>query len=438
MKNIVKKENIMKGAGVLLIVLVLLFSNLSVMANTTMDTLKQNIQTNESSYVSSMVFGQEYEILLEENFTDGNIPPTGDWGVWDLIQTNQNETWYIDSTIPHSSPYCGTVHRGSELDILDEWLITPSLDFSIYSNIYLEFYWYADWWTSQVANITNFNVSISTDGGSTWDLIWSEDYLTGGFPTWEWIYTNDGNWIDLSDYADETDVKIGFQYYSNSTEQPQAQEFSIDDIKVLADTEEFRGHHHGPYEWWWPVQYDYLIPGVRFHGSAEGGKTPYHYYWDFGDGNSSTLKDPIHLYEDLGTFNVTLRVEDSSNPPRITVNETYANLFLLPPPDIDIQIRLISFGIKVDIENPGEYNATYVNWTMVVHWAPLQIREKLVANGTIDRLAPDGTELIESGYFFAFGRIHITISVHPENLRGLIKHFNAFKIGPFVFVYNAG
>lgn len=431
-----KRDNILKGAGVLLIVSVLLFSNLSVIANTAIDASKQNIQTNKSSYVSSLVFGQSYEVLLEENFTDGNMPPTGDWGVWELIQTNQNETWYIDSTIPHSYPYCGTVHRGSEdeLGLQDEWLITPSLNFSEYSRINLEFYLYGDRWTSQQANITNLNVSISTDGGSTWNFIWSEDHI-GGLPTWVWIESGE---IDLSDYAGETDVKIGFQYYSNSAEQWQAQEFSIDDIKVSAESNEFNCNDHGPYEWWWPVQFDYLIPGVRFHGSAEGGKMPYHYYWDFGDGNSSILKDPIHLYNDLGMFNVTLRVEDSSNPRRIAVGETFANLFLLPPPEIDIHTRLISFGIKADIENPGEYNASYVNWTMVIHWGPLQILEKLVANGTIDRLAPDSTELIESGYFFAFGRIHITISVHPENLRGLIKHFNAFKIGPFVFVYNAG
>ena len=430
-----KRDNILKGAGVLLIVSVLLFSNLSVIANTAIDTSKQNIQTNKSSYVPSLVFGQDYEILLEENFTDGNMPPTGEWGDWELIQTNQNETWYIDSSIPHSYPYCGTVHRGSEyeLGLQDEWLITPSLNFSEYSGIHLEFYWYADWWTSSHMNITNLNVSISTDAGSTWTLIWSEDYIAGVFPTWEWIYSKE---IDLSYYAGETDVKIGFQYYSNSTEQWQAQEFSIDDIQVSAENTSFACHHHGPYEWHAPKQYEYFIPGVRFRGSAEGGKMPYHYYWDFGDDNSSTLKDPIHLYEILGVHNVTLRVEDSSNPPRVAVNETYADIFLIPPPDINIHLRLISFGIKADIENPGEYNATYVNWTMVVHWGPLQILEKLVANGTIERLASESTETIDSGYFFAFGRLHITISVYPENLGGLIKHFHAFKIGPFVFVYD--
>ncbi len=38
---------------------------------------------------------------------------------------------------------------------------------------------------------------------------------------------------------------------------------------------------------------------------------PY-YEWDFGDGNTSTLQNPEHLYESSGTFNVSLTVIDSS------------------------------------------------------------------------------------------------------------------------------
>jgi len=38
-----------------------------------------------------------------------------------------------------------------------------------------------------------------------------------------------------------------------------------------------------------------------------------HYYWDFGDGTSSSLINPVHTYTSAGTYNVCLTVSDSLN-----------------------------------------------------------------------------------------------------------------------------
>jgi PKD repeat protein len=37
----------------------------------------------------------------------------------------------------------------------------------------------------------------------------------------------------------------------------------------------------------------------------------YYYYWDFGDGSSSTYREPIHQYFDNGNYLVTLYVLDT-------------------------------------------------------------------------------------------------------------------------------
>jgi hypothetical protein len=194
----------------------------------------------------------------------------------------------------------------------------------------------------------------------------------------------------------------------------------------------------GPYEWWWPMQYEYYPKGVRFHGNVTNGTLGVQWLWDFGDGNTSTNPYyPIHFYNDIGIFNVTLTVKDNTtSPPRIAFDSTTVHLFLIKPPELEITVQQISLGIKTDIKNDGQYNALFVNWTMTISWGPLQILEKKVANGTLDNITAGTTETVRSPlYFFGFGRIHIIISVYPENIPGIIKHYNGFKLGPLVFIF---
>lgn len=424
MKRIVKKENILKGAGVLLIVLVLLFSNLSVTANNAMVTSTQTIQTTKPSYKTLPTSGGGAKIILEENFTDGNMPPVG----WELNQTNQNETWYIDGTFPHSEPYCGTVHRGNDVELQDEWLITPSLNFGAYDEIALSFWWYTHQYTSQEADYIDLNVSISTDGGSTWDPIWNEDDL-GDFFSWKWYDTNFDEHIDLSIYAGETDVKIGFQYCSNSLEYMYAQEFSIDDIIVYGAGDDFECSPGVPYEISWDWNNFY---GVKFHGDAINGDPPYlDWLWDFGDNHTSKLPYfPTHRFDKPGLYNISLTVKDLTD--HVAFNHTTVLIIVMPPPEIEIDIQG-GFGINAQITNGGNLNVTYIHWKIIVQWGPFKMFENEVANGTIVNLEAKSSQPIDSGYFIGFGRIIIKIIAEPENAMGDEEQQRAFKIGPFVF-----
>jgi len=53
-----------------------------------------------------------------------------------------------------------------------------------------------------------------------------------------------------------------------------------------------------------------LCDPIQFSGDAYGGCEPYSWYWDFGDGHTSTEEDPEHQYTETGTFDVTLTVTD--------------------------------------------------------------------------------------------------------------------------------
>ncbi|KYK22904.1 hypothetical protein AYK21_03340 [Thermoplasmatales archaeon SG8-52-2] len=52
---------------------------------------------------------------------------------------------------------------------------------------------------------------------------------------------------------------------------------------------------------------------IEFTGEASGGVEPYNWSWDFGDGNTSDLKDPSNIYDGEGTYEVNLTVTDFNN-----------------------------------------------------------------------------------------------------------------------------
>jgi molybdopterin converting factor small subunit len=49
---------------------------------------------------------------------------------------------------------------------------------------------------------------------------------------------------------------------------------------------------------------------VYFSPQIAGGISPYTYEWDFGDGTTSTEVSPSHVYDDEGSYNVSLKVTD--------------------------------------------------------------------------------------------------------------------------------
>ncbi|MGD9675355.1 MAG: Ig-like domain-containing protein, partial [Candidatus Bipolaricaulia bacterium] len=51
---------------------------------------------------------------------------------------------------------------------------------------------------------------------------------------------------------------------------------------------------------------------VRFTSTTSGGKTPYQYQWEFGDGMASTEANPSHTYAAAGDYTVFLTVRDAA------------------------------------------------------------------------------------------------------------------------------
>jgi len=432
MEKLGKKENVLKIICTLLCATVLFCSSFTACAQTDPKKLIQPIQTpTPLSYEAKGNVS-----ILDENFSVGSMPPSG----WTLNTTNADGTWEIESTRYHSIPNSASVWRGSDCHGLqNEWLTTPGLNFSKYVNpdhtnkIYMHFWWYTDIYVVQHSLIF-VNVSVSTNGGTSWTKIWTTKGQSG-FPQYNFSLWNMP--IALSDYRNESNVMIGFQFYSNTEEEAIAQYFAIDDILIwTTGPVNFSCDVGGPYKWWWSMQLQYMPIGVRFHGQVSPGFNPFlcHWLWDFGDGTTSQL--PLttwHYYDKTGLYNITLQVTYGKN---VSFDNTTLYLFLMPPPDLGVKLKTSFGGLQAEINNPGEYNATNVSWSMKVFLGPLQMREKIVANGNIDDLGNHTTVPIKSNYFFGFGRIHVEIMVTPENIGGIDKHFYAIKIGPIILAFS--
>jgi PKD repeat protein len=65
---------------------------------------------------------------------------------------------------------------------------------------------------------------------------------------------------------------------------------------------------------------------ILFRAEVAGGSAPYSYEWDFGDGNSSFGKSPTHAYENIGDYNVSLKVIDDKGYTNSVLRSTYIHV----------------------------------------------------------------------------------------------------------------
>ncbi len=90
-----------------------------------------------------------------------------------------------------------------------------------------------------------------------------------------------------------------------------------DDTKayISGSSDEPTANANGPYS-------GIVDQQIQFTGSAFGGAAPYSWSWDFGDGSSSDMQNPVHTYTDIGEYTVTLTVTDDEG--QIDTDETIA------------------------------------------------------------------------------------------------------------------
>jgi hypothetical protein len=188
---------------------------------------------------TNVAFSPCREFYLEDFESD--CPPTG-WMIYDSPSDLNGDIWACNNT-PNITSNCdpggvsGTFMEfddddyGSSSDNPSESLVSPSIDCSMYKNIYLDF----DGDFEDMAGGGKFWVNISTNGGSTWTEVFfeTEDVDPGGWDN----HTNLP--ISLSPYADmESNLMINFTYsdvFDSSGASSWGWGVSLDNIRLTGE-----------------------------------------------------------------------------------------------------------------------------------------------------------------------------------------------------------
>ncbi len=168
---------------------------------------------------------------------------------------------------------------GSGADGSVDYLITPSLDLTEFSEVHMHFDSYYDGSWSQLAS-----VEVSTDSGATWDVLM---YLE---PADDWVPV----FVDLSAYAGQPNVLVGFHADDAGH---WASGWAIDNVFI-----------YEPQHW---LTIDDTLEGIV----EPGGVDTVHYTLDADALPADTYEGLIMVHSELGDVNIPVSMTILNTPP---------------------------------------------------------------------------------------------------------------------------
>ncbi len=144
-------------------------------------------------------------VHVNESF-EGSFPPAG-WQVLDL-GTQNNDSWERTSQTARTGTYSAAVFYGPQGVTQNEWLITPPLDLSGVSQVYMIFYEAEEYWSSY-GDHHRVRVCVGDPSDTAnFDIVLDmtpSNHTIGGFD-------GDPVTVDLSAYAGQSQVYVALQY----------------------------------------------------------------------------------------------------------------------------------------------------------------------------------------------------------------------------------
>lgn len=190
---------------------------------------------NITDYSNTILLQTSFEEKWTEDIDGDHLAPPG-WDVEGICKSNQQglfwATHYWSQLYDYEQSLYDLSYNGSASACIwwsdghgegeigtaqDEWLITPTLNFSGFSYIELSFYSVYMWRDAD----NNCWIEISLDNGSSWDTITDLSHdkqweLGGNVAGWSgWNKYECPITIDLSNYIGNNEVKIAWHYYTS-------------------------------------------------------------------------------------------------------------------------------------------------------------------------------------------------------------------------------
>jgi PKD repeat protein len=150
--------------------------------------------------------------------------------------------------------------------------------------------------------------------------------------------------------------------------------------------------------------------------------------WDFNNDGTidSTQQNPSRIYNDNGTYTVSLRVSNGQNPDT-EIKENY--ITVLPPGSVVVEIGNITAGlmkVNAEIRNNGTKNASSLDWNISLT-GRIGIPSK-TKSGTIDSLSAGDSTVITYKPLFGFGKVNITVTVEVPDKDPITKSVTGFLL----------
>ncbi len=168
---------------------------------------------------------------------------------------------------------------------------------------------------------------------------------------------------------------------------------------------------------------------IYFNGSCNGGAPPYHWHWNFGDGNISEVQNTTHIYQMAGEFPITLTVTDALF--QNASDTSTATITPLPQPNLVIRNITGGFGVNAVIQNIGNADATNVSWNITLKGGFLLLGNRTAAR--ITRIQPGQNVSVKSSLIIGLGKSTITVAATCNERVSTEKATYGFIILIFVF-----
>jgi len=219
---------------------------------------------------------------------------------------------------------------------------------------------------------------------------------------------SDGMWIGYSPaIAEDGTIYVGSTHHTG-----------VGYLHAVGRIEELQADANGPY-------YGEVGEPLELTGTAYGGVPPYSWHWDFGDGNTSELQNPTHVYTSPNEYTVILTVTDSEE--NVTNDTTWAYITTQTELDIDISKE----GIV--IKNTGDAAAYDVEWTIDITGGFLGFINKHL-DGTDEELTVGEEITITLPFLLGLGPLTITATAEASNADSVEEAKDGFIILFFVIL----